>query len=256
MMIMLAIKNEFVKCLKSPLSIGLLFVLTLPVLTVFLFIYPMPYTEFEQRVLSTNSDLNPYNYFYKWFQLIFTFLLIPYYSVFLIWFFEIERKAKGWKYLKSLPLRTINVVWSKLLTGMIHIAISKALVILALIGVINHLKNFKQDWFFESYSGLDTETLLLIMGSVYLASLPAFIILFIITMIFDNPGIIITCSVLIGYFNFSLNPFFFHKEAIRLFWTIQSGASINLGIYIKTGVFILILLSALKLFNKRLISSL
>jgi hypothetical protein len=84
----------------------------------------MSFEELMQRTSTTSSDLNPYNYIFKWFQIIFSFVLLPYYTIFLIWYFEMERKAMGWRFIKTLPFDFLEVILSKLLIVLCYLAIS------------------------------------------------------------------------------------------------------------------------------------
>lgn len=251
-MLLIALKNELTKCAKSPLSFPIIFSLTLPSLIAFAFIYIMPYEEFLQRIQSTDNDPNPYNYIYKWFQISFKFLLTPFYSIFLIWFFEIERKAKGWKFLNTLPLKFFDLIYSKLIVVIFYLFISVLVSAISLFLTGLTLRNLKTDWPFFEYQMFDLKTLSIVFGGAFLLSIPLIIILFIIVLLVDSPGLVIIGGICIGFIIIPYNPLQFYHYAVKSFWSLQSGKGIDLTIYIQSIIISIILQLGLKFYSNKI----
>ncbi len=225
-------KNEIIKCVKAPFSWLLLGIPIIPSLFVFVFIYFMPYQEFLDRINSTDNDPDPFNYFFKWFRFLFGITLIPYYSIFLTWFFEIERKAKGWKYLFSCPVRFLNILFSKLAVAMGFIASSLLLSSLILFFIVGCLKSCKTDWHFMDYKMIEMELIMAVFGSIFISSLPAFLILFVLIMLFDNPGFIIILSSIVALYSSWYNPFHFHIFALDLYKQLRFAWNVDFILYL------------------------
>lgn len=206
--------NESIKCFRAPNSLLLLFFLLFPALLVFLFIYPMPYEEFLQRVQSTNNDLNPFHFVFKWFRWLFNIILIPYYSVFLIWYFEIERRTKSWKYISALPVKFNSILYAKILISVCFIGSSILFSGLSLQVITFFLKNLKPDWSFSEYQNFELQAQVIGLFSVFICSLPAFLVLFISILIYNNPGLVIIISSIVAIIPSQINPFHLHVFAM------------------------------------------
>lgn len=246
------LKNEIFKCLNAPLSILLMSILMIPVLVVFGFIYLMPYEEFVQRANTTSSDHDPFNYFFKWFKILFGIILIPFYSIFLIWFFEIERKSQGWKSICSLPVSFLSVLFAKILTALSFVLISLSLSCAAYFAAIVYLKEFKTDWLFNSYPALEIGTLSIIFFGIFITSFPALLILLLAIMIFDSPGLILISSSFIALFSFPYNPFHFHVNVLESYLFLRNGDYPNFDIYIISIVSIIMIIVGITMYSNNL----
>ena len=256
MLLFIALKNEFTKCAKSPFSFLLIFSLAVPSFIVFAFIYIMPYDEFLQRIQSAGNDPNPYNYIYKWFQILFKFLLVPYYSIFLVWFLEIERKAKGWKFLNTLPLRFSDLIYSKLILVISYLFLSILISAFSLFLVSLALGNLKTDWPFSHYQMFDLKTLSIVFGGVFLLSIPLIIVLFMIVLLVDSPGLIIIGAISIGSIIIPYNPFQYYSYGVKSYWSLQLGTGVDLTIYLQSIIISIVLLLGLKFYNNKIYQAL
>ncbi len=221
------LRNEIFKGVQAPFSLLFLILLITPSFTVFIFIYLMPYTEFLDRVNNTNGDLDPFNYFFKWFKLLFGLILMPYYAVFLIWYFEIERKAKGWKYLCSFPIKFQSILIAKVIFAVIFLAVAIGISCISFFVSIIILSSIKSDWAFGNYPMLELGTLSILFACIFIASLPALVILFVVIMLYDNPGLVIPVSIGSAIIPSTYNPFHFHITALESYWRLHSAGSIN-----------------------------
>lgn len=221
------LKNEITKISRLPMSLLLLTPLIIPSLAVFVFVYVMPYEEFVQRISNTNNDPNPYHYVVKWFTLIFNFMLIPYYAIVLIWYHEIEKRGRGWKFLKSMPLNFKSLLFSKIIVAVGYVGIAGMISAISLFITVVILQNAKPTWPFGEYEFMSINSFVTAFGSIYLVSIPALVLVFIAVMLLESRALIILFACFVGYLGFQFNPFHFHMQASEMLRTAQAGEYIN-----------------------------
>jgi len=249
---------ELLKCVKN-INLPWLFIFSMaPVLINHLFIQFMSYEEFLIRVQSVHGDVNPYNYIFRWFKVLYGYFLMPYFCVFLIWFINLERESKGWKYLISLPVNITNLIYSKIIVITTLLCLS---VLLAMIGYLisQHLLSAtKPDWGFNKFEACDLDFLVMVFTKVFLSSTLAIIILFIVILIFDNPPVLIASGIILELIKLPFNPFTFHIVAFDVYWDYGKYLNSNFlkSLFDKATVTILLLSSILiftvKLFRRKI----
>jgi hypothetical protein len=181
---------------------------------------------------------------------------VPYYSIFLVWFFEIERKAKGWKFLNTLPLRFSDLIYSKLILVISYLFLSILISAFSLFLVSLALGNLKTDWPFSHYQMFDLKTLSIVFGGVFLLSIPLIIVLFMIVLLVDSPGLIIIGAISIGSIIIPYNPFQSYSSGVKSYWSLQLGTGVDLTIYLQSIIISIVLLLGLKFYNNKIYQAL
>jgi hypothetical protein len=209
---------ESYKCVKNPSLKWLLLFSLVPVVLNHLFIQIMSYDEFLIRVQSVHGDENPYNYIFRWFKVIYGYFLIPYSCILIIWLINIEKDSNGWKYLITLPVSTLKILYSKLLVIGMLLFLSVIISMTGFLTSAHLLSLIKTDWYFNQYVAYDFSFLILIFFKVYLAMMLAVTLQFFTVLFFNNAAITIASVIVLELIKSYINPFNFHLTALESYW--------------------------------------
>lgn len=228
-MFLLIIKNELVKISASSVSWILMGALLLPPILVLIFIYPMGYDDFLQRIQSTTNDPNPYNYVFKWFQLVFNFLIVPFCTILLLWTLEIERVAMGWKTLLVLPVKSKHILYGKFVAVLIVLVISVSACFILFYGVIVLLKVTKADWPFLQFVMPGFFSILMLASYAFMLCIPATTLVFTLSFFIKSPSALIIAATFASFIPVKINPFRLHQDALKQFWNTLFDGQLDRG---------------------------
>lgn len=208
---------ELLKCVKNTTLLWLLLSSIIPVAINHLFIQFMSHDEFIIRVESVHGDNNPYNYIFRWFAIIFAYFIVPYFCVIIIWHVDIERNSNGWKNLLALPIDFTKLISCKLMVALMIMATSIIICMLAFLLSSKVLSILKTDWDFISYDFYNLADVTVVFLKSFLASILVITILYLTTLAFDNPSLIIAISIVAMLIKAPFNPFNLHFFNLDLY---------------------------------------